>query len=106
MKMVRLINHLLAITIVSIISCVSVVVHAQEISNGTYIGHKRGVVPKYIIMEVNDDSIILEMFTRWQGSWLPCIGSWDEAYKPQLLQSNANGTLTNESIFISTPKPE
>jgi Tfp pilus assembly protein PilP len=65
MNMVRLINHLLAITIVSIISCVSVASHAQEIPNGSYIGHNRGVVTKYIIMKVSDNSILLEMFTRW-----------------------------------------
>ena len=71
MQIVGLMNHLFLILIISILSCVSSMSHAQEISNGTYIGHKLGLVPKYMMLEVNDDTINFEIFARWQGSWVP-----------------------------------
>ena len=74
--------------------------NAQEIADGTYIGHRGGIIPKYIIMVVNGDIVQFEMFTRWQGSWLPCIGEWNGSYEPQLLKINKDGSLTNENMIV------
>lgn len=73
---------------------------AQEISDGLYIGHRGGIIPKYIIMEVDGDSVTFEMFTRWQGSWLPCIGKWSTDYEPQILERVDERTVANENISV------
>jgi len=73
---------------------------AQEISEGTYTGYRGGIIPKYIIMVVNGDCAQFEMFTRWQGVWLPCIGEWNASYEPQLLQRKPDGSWANENVAV------
>jgi len=51
-------------------------------------------------MEVIGDSVNFEMFTRWQGSWLPCVGEWTDSYAPQVLMRNEDGSLTNDNIHV------
>ena len=72
----------------------------QKIENGLYISFKGGIIPKYAILTVEQDTSKLEIFTRWQGEWLPAIGAWDDSYQPQILIQNESGTLRNENVII------
>ncbi|MEQ9169470.1 MAG: hypothetical protein RIE55_00430 [Marinoscillum sp.] len=74
--------------------------HGQQIQDGTYIGFNGGLIPKYAILTVNQDSIELEIFTKWQGAWLPCIGTWDENYEPQHLERITATKLENSNITV------
>lgn len=83
-----------------IITGLNTSVSSQNIENGIYISYKGGIIPKYAILKVNDDSIKMEIFTRWQGAWLPAIGSWDATYSPQILKHTAENLIENENIRI------
>ena len=74
--------------------------NAQSISDGLYIGHRGFIVPKYFILDVQGDSISFEMFVRWQGSWLPGIGTWVDGYHPQHLSRLEEQTASNENIIV------
>lgn len=76
-------------------------IHAQNIENGLYIAYKGGIIPKYAILTVEEDSASLEVFTKWQGAWLPSIGAWDNSYEPQKLIRNTDGSLSNENVLIT-----
>ena len=76
----------------------------QNIENGLYISFKGGIIPKYAILTIEQDTAKLEVFTRWQGEWLPAIGAWDNTYLPQMLIKNENGTLSNENVIIQNKK--
>lgn len=76
----------------------------QNIENGIYISFKGGIIPKYAILTIEQDTAKLEVFTRWQGEWLPAIGEWDNTYLPQMLIKNENGTLSNENVIIQNKK--
>jgi hypothetical protein len=76
----------------------------QSIENGLYISYKGGFIPKYAILTIEQDSSKLEVFTKWQGEWLPAIGDWDNSYQPQILIKNENGTLSNENVIIQNKK--
>ena len=77
------------------IACLS-----QKIDDGTYISHRIGIVPKYTILVVSKDSTTLEIFTKWQGWWLPAIGNADSSYHAQILNSKDDGSLSNENAQI------
>jgi len=72
----------------------------QKIENGTYIAYKGGILQKYVILTVNNDSASLEAFSKWQGSWLPIIGAWDSTYKAQNLIHIVEYSLKNENVFV------
>lgn len=91
-----------ALIIVSV--CLISLVNAQNIENGIYISFKGGVVPKYAILTVKNDSANVEVYTKWQGEWLPAVGTWNKSYKPQRLFKNENGTLTNENAIVERKK--
>jgi hypothetical protein len=76
----------------------------QNIEKGTYISFNGGVIPKYAILTVDEDSSQLEVFTKWQGEWLPAIGSQDNSYRPQKLSRNNNGFLVNDNVLIKRKK--
>lgn len=76
-------------------------IHAQNIEKGLYISYNGGIIPKYAILTVEEDSASLEVFTKWQGAWLPAIGSWDNSYEPQKLIRSADGSLSNENVVIT-----
>jgi len=76
----------------------------QSIENGLYISYKGGIIPKYAILTIELDTSKLEVFTKWQGEWLPAIGEWDNSYQPQMLIKNENGTLSNENVIIQNKK--
>lgn len=80
--------------------CLFHTVLGQNIEDGLYISFKGGIIPKYAILTVEKDTTNLEVFTRWQGIWLPAIGAWDNTYQQQLLIKNENGTLSNENVLI------
>jgi hypothetical protein len=82
----------------------SVIAIGQSIENGIYISFKGGLIPKYAILTVEKDSAKLEVFTKWQGEWLPAIGAWDSSYQPQILHRNENGSLSNEDVLIRYKK--
>jgi hypothetical protein len=74
--------------------------HGQQIEDGTYIGFNGGLIPKYAILTVNQDSIEFKIFTRWQGAWLPGIGTWDRNYEPQHLKRVSSVKLESSNISI------
>jgi hypothetical protein len=95
---------MLKIVLVIFSFCLFNTITAQNIENGTYISFKGGIIPKYAILTVDNDSAKLEVFTRWQGEWLPAIGAWDNSYQPQMLIKNKIGTLSNENVIIQNKK--
>lgn len=73
---------------------------SQNIEIGTYISYKRGLLaPKYAILFVHEDSSQFEMFTHWQGAWIPAIGASKDGYQPQTLIM-ANNVLSNENVRV------
>ena len=68
-------------------------VFSQKIECGNYIAYNGGLVSKYTILNVYEDSAAMEVYTKWQGEWLPAIGKWDNTYKPQILIQVLPGTL-------------
>lgn len=84
--------------------CLLNTVIGQNIENGLYISFKGGIIPKYAILTVEQDTTYLEVFTKWQGEWLPAIGAWDNSYQPQILIKNETGTLSNENVIIHNKK--
>lgn len=84
--------------------CVLSTLTAQTIENGIYISFKKGIIPKYAILTVENDSTQIEVFTRWQGEWLPAIGKWDHTYQPQMLRRNEDESLSNENVSIKKKK--
>ena len=83
----------------------SEITFAQKPGNGLYISYKGGLLPKYAILTVMEDSASMEIFTRWQGAWLPAIGAWDTGYKPQILNFIGN-RLENKNIEVEGEKNE
>lgn len=75
-------------------------IYGQNIEKGLYISFNGGIIPKYAILIVEEDSANLEVFTRWQGAWLPAIGSWNNSYEPQKLVRNEDGSFSNENVII------
>tara|TARA_B110000459_G_C16202296_1_gene312771 strand:+ start:115 stop:540 length:426 start_codon:yes stop_codon:yes gene_type:complete len=90
--------------ILLVLICFSGSLFSQNIANGTYISHKGGIIPKYAILTVNNDSATLEIFTKWQGAWLPAIGSWDNSYRPQILRHTGEFRLVNKNTIIEKRK--
>jgi hypothetical protein len=84
--------------------CLLATAFGQNLDKGIYISHRGGIIPKYAILTVHEDSAQLEVFTKWQGEWLPAIGSWDNTYEPQMLNKNENGSLSNENVVIHRKK--
>lgn len=74
--------------------------YGQKLENGIYIAFDGGLIPKYAILTIKDDSASMEIFTKWQGAWLPAIGAWDNTYKPQILKLNEDHSLSNENILV------
>lgn len=75
----------------------------QEWEEGKYVALKKGIIPKYIMVEIQGDSAICEVFTKWQGSWLPMVGSW-ENYEPERLSRNEIGGYSNGAIVLFKKK--
>ena len=73
----------------------------QKIENGTYKAYKGGILQKYVILNIDNDSASFEAFSKWQGSWLPIIGGWDSTYKAQNLKHIGNYSLKNENVFVN-----
>ncbi len=94
-------NRFTQFLIVSLLLFGPVQTYTQEITDGLYTGFHGGLIPKYIIMEVKGDTAELEMFTRWQGAWLPCIGEWTVNYQPQQLSLDNDHVFRNEFIEIA-----
>ncbi len=95
---------MLKITLLIFSFCILNISLEQKIENGLYISFKGGIIPKYTILTVEQNTSQLEVFTRWQGAWLPAIGAWDDSYLPQLLMRNESGTLSNENVIIQYNK--
>ncbi|KAA9340263.1 hypothetical protein [Adhaeribacter soli] len=74
--------------------------YGQKLENGIYIAYDGGLTPKYAILIVKGDSATMEIFTKWQGAWLPAIGAWDNSYKPQALKLFDDNSFKNEKIEV------
>ena len=74
--------------------------NGQKLNNGIYIACNGGLIREYAILTVSDDSASMEIFTFWQGVWLPVIGAWNNTYKPQLLKAGSDNALRNEIILV------
>jgi len=83
---------------ISILLCGSM--KAQEFVNGNYVAFAGGIIPKYAILSVNGDTATFELFTKWQGAWLPAIGSWDSEYDPQYLVKTGPNEFSNDAVNV------
>lgn len=88
--------------------CLLCTAFGQPIEKGTYISYNGGIIPKYAILKVDEDSSRLEVFIRWQGewltAWLPVQRELNDSFHAQLLITNPNGTLSNENALIERKK--
>ena len=79
---------------------------AQKPEEGLYVSvsNKGGIANTYSILQISKEVATLEVFTKWGGSWIPALGSWDKNYEPQYLMLNEKDEFINLRVKLFLKK--